>query len=267
MQPQMAELEYPESDGKPMSDNTRQAFWIILLFSNLDARLTDFVAANLLWYPVKGNRKALAPDVMVALGRPKGDRSSYKTWEEGGVQPQIAFEIRSPSNSDEEMTGKLADYDRYGVEEYYHYDPQANVLEVFIRQGGRLTLLPVVGSFDSPLLGLRFVLRREGLIVQDATGQPFRMLNEERAHRERAEAQARQERTGREAAEERAEQERADREAAEERAEQERADREAAEAQARSEHARAEQERAEREAAEARTERLLARLRALGLEE
>lgn len=239
MQPQVAELEYPESDGKPMSDNTRQAFWIILLFSNLDARLACFVAANLLWYPAQGNRKALAPDVMVAFGRPKGHRSSYKTWEEGGVQPQVAFEIRSPSNSDAEMAEKLADYDRYGVEEYYHYDPQADVLEVFIRQDGALRLLPVVGSFDSPLLGVRFVLRRGGLVVQDATGEPFRMLNEERAERVAAEA-------GRAAAESRAAWERAEREAAE-------AEREAAEA--------------ERRAAEARAERLLARLRALGLEE
>ena len=37
MQPQSAEIEYPESDGKPMSDNTLQAFWMILLYDNLDA--------------------------------------------------------------------------------------------------------------------------------------------------------------------------------------------------------------------------------------
>ena len=70
---------------------------------------------------------------------------------------------------------------------------------MYVRQGGRLALLPVVGSFDSPLLGIRFLLRREGMVVLDATGQPFRMLNEERAHRERAEAQARQERAERKA--------------------------------------------------------------------
>lgn len=44
MQPQLAEIEYPESDGKPMWDNTLQADWIILLRTNLDALFADFVA-------------------------------------------------------------------------------------------------------------------------------------------------------------------------------------------------------------------------------
>ena len=202
-QPQLNEIEYPESDGKPMSDNTVQARWIVLLYSNLDLLLPDdFVAADLLWYPEPSYVPGLAPDVMVALGRPKGDRGSYKTWEEGNIQPQIAFEIRSPSNTNKEMRQKLAEYDAYGVEEYYHYDPRPgkNVLEVYLRQGGRLQLQPVVGSFDSPLLGIRFVLLPTGLQILDPAGEPFRFLTEERhlrlaeqAAREAAEARAQQE--------------------------------------------------------------------------
>ena len=187
-----SDLSYPESDGEPMSDNTLQAFWIIFLYNNLNALLPDFVAANLLWYPVRGSRKALAPDVMVALGRPKGHRGSYKVWEEAGVHPQVAFEIRSPSNDDAEMAAKLADYDRYGVEEYYHYDPHRDLLEVFIRQDGALRLMPVVGSFDSPLLGIRFLLRVGGLGLLTPDGQPFRSFEEEQQRARRAEADARQ---------------------------------------------------------------------------
>lgn len=86
------------------------------------------------------------------------------------------------------MVEKLVDYDRFGVEEYYHYDPHHNFLEVFIRQNGHLQLLPVVDSFDSPRLGIRFLLRTTGLQVLDPAGQPFRSLAEERAQRMAAEA-------------------------------------------------------------------------------
>ena len=194
MQPQPAELFYPESDGKPMSDNTLQAYWIIHLFTNLDDLLPDFVAADLMWYPVQGNNRLfLAPDVMVALGRPKGHRGSYQVWREADIQPQVAFEIRSPSNSDAEMARKLADYDRYGVQEYYNYDPDPahNLLEVFIRRDGALRPVPVVGSFDSPLLGIRFLLRTPTLQLLHPDGSPFTSRNEERiranAAQERAE--------------------------------------------------------------------------------
>lgn len=274
MQPQLAEMTYPESDGKPMSDNTLQADWIILLRTNLDALFPDFVAANLLWYPIRNNRKALAPDVLVALGRPKGYRGSYQTWREANLSPQIVFEIRSPSNTNAEMAQKLADYDQFGVEEYYHYDPHHTLLEVFVRQHGHLRLLPVVGSFDSPRLKIRFLLRSTGLQILDPQGQPFRRLEEERAQREIAEHNA-------EIAQKQAEQERLQREAAEAAVLMERQQRATAEAlalQERQQRAVAEalalQERQQRATAEAaaqaereRAERLMARLRALGLED
>jgi len=49
----------------------------------LDAWFRDnpevFVAGNLLWYPMEGQpRVNAAPYVMVAFGRPKGDRDSYR---------------------------------------------------------------------------------------------------------------------------------------------------------------------------------------------
>src|SRR5437667_8569029 len=93
--PTMDGIYYPESDGKPMADNTKQYEWIVTIKENLDGLLPNaFVAADLFWYPVQGNKNIVqAPDVLVAMGRPKGHRSSYKQWEEGGVAPQIVFEI------------------------------------------------------------------------------------------------------------------------------------------------------------------------------
>jgi len=97
------EIIYPDSDGKPMADNTLQADAMTIIYNNLRALYANdpnvFVAIDLLWYPVEGNpRIRVAPDVLVALGRPKGHRGSYKQWEEGGVAPQVVFEVLSPGN-------------------------------------------------------------------------------------------------------------------------------------------------------------------------
>src|SRR5262249_50347025 len=121
-------VEYPDSDGKPMADNTKQARWIVVLFGNLAAlfRARDdvVVACDLFWYPVEGSPEVrVAPDVLVVFGRPKGDRGSYKQWEEGGVPLTVVFEILSPGNTWTEMDDKYAFYEEHGVEEYYVYDP------------------------------------------------------------------------------------------------------------------------------------------------
>ena len=78
-----AEIEYPDSDGQPMSDNTLQFKWIVLIKEGLETLfrhdLNVFVAGDLLWYPEERKPKIRqAPDVMVVLGRPKGERGSYK---------------------------------------------------------------------------------------------------------------------------------------------------------------------------------------------
>jgi Uma2 family endonuclease len=113
---------YPDSDGQPMADNTKQFRWIVLIKENLELLFADnpdvFVAGDLLWYPVEGHPEIrVAPDAMVVFGRPKGDRGSYRQWEEDNIPPQVVFEILSPGNRVKEMTRKLQFYERYGVEE------------------------------------------------------------------------------------------------------------------------------------------------------
>src|SRR5512144_1973287 len=154
---------YPDSDGKPMADNTLQFRWIVTIVGNLEDLYADdlnvFVAGDLLWYPVEGNNKIRsAPDALVAFGRPKGDRGSYKQWEEGGIAPQVVFEVLSPGNTRREMDEKLAFYDRYGVEEYYLYDPDRGRLQGWLRQGEHLVEIGRMHGWVSPRLGLRFEL-------------------------------------------------------------------------------------------------------------
>jgi len=78
-------IVYPDSDGMPMADNTKQFRAIVTIQGNLDAIFRErddvFVAGDLLWYHVEGRPDIRrAPDVMVVFGRPKGDRGSYRQW-------------------------------------------------------------------------------------------------------------------------------------------------------------------------------------------
>ena len=107
---------YPETDGKPMAENTLQFRWIVTLEGGIDfvyhGRPDVFVAGDLLWYPVQGRPDICqAPDTLVAFGRPKGHRGSYKQWEEANIAPQVVFEVLSPGNRKPEMDRKFNFYD------------------------------------------------------------------------------------------------------------------------------------------------------------
>jgi Uma2 family endonuclease len=172
------EISYPDSDGNPMADNTKQFEWIVLIKKNLDLLFRDhpdvFVAGDLLWYPVKGNPKIrTAPDALVAFGRPKGDRGSYKQWEEADIPPQVVFEILSPGNTLVEMERKLLFYDRYGVEEYYIYDPDANTLRGWLRNEYSLDAIESMANWHSPRLGIRFDLSSDELQIFHPDGTRF----------------------------------------------------------------------------------------------
>ncbi len=183
---------YPDSDGKLMADNTKQARWIVILFDNLlalFAGLADvFVAANNLWYPVEGEPEVRqAPDVYVVFGRPRGDRASYKQWEEDNIPLTVAFEILSPGNSYQEMADKFDFYDTYGVEEYYVYDPDSNLLQIYVRKGDVLRRVRRIDGFVSPRLGIRFQLTGPEMTVYHPDGRPFLSFEEVAAQRSRAE--------------------------------------------------------------------------------
>lgn len=154
-------IHYPDSDGLPMSDNTLQFKWIVLIKEGLETLFRHdpnvFVAGDLLWYPEEGQPKVRqAPDAMVAIGRPKGYRGSYKQWAEGGVAPQVVFEVLSPGNRFKDMLRKFQFYDRYGVEEYYIYDPDNGDLEGWCRNAGVFEEVEDFKTFVSPRLGIRF---------------------------------------------------------------------------------------------------------------
>lgn len=195
-------IEYPDSDGLPLSDNTVQFRLITTIHGGLDALLPDtFVAADLLWYPVEGDNKCRrAPDVMVAFGRPKGDRRSYKQWEEDNIAPQVVFEIASDSNTVEELEReKLGFYQQHGVEEYYVNDPERQTLKGWLRQESGLVKIAEMKGWISPRLNVRFELEAGELQLYRPDGERFATYTEilerqqqERARAEQAEAKVQQ---------------------------------------------------------------------------
>lgn len=202
--PTNAAIFYPESDGKPMAENTRQYRYIVLIKEGLeDLFSTDptvAVFADLFWYPVQDHPEIVtAPDVYVVFGRPKGDRGSYQQWREDNVTPQVVFEIWSPSNNTKEKSDKLDYYARYGVQEYYNYDPETGALEGWERHNQQLSRVTTMPGWTSPRLQIRFELRSRDLEVYRPDGRRFltyveqtQLTQQERQAKEKAWAKLRE---------------------------------------------------------------------------
>jgi Uma2 family endonuclease len=164
------EVEYPSSDGKPMAESDLHRKEMMYLIEALGGRYREtpdvYVAGNLFLYYAQGDRKAVvAPDVFLVKGVPKGDRKSFKLWQEGRG-PCFVIEVTSESTRDEDTETKPNRYQRLGVEEYFLHDPLGDYLSPPLRgyrlHGGRYRrMVPEPdGSLVSRATGLR--LRREG---------------------------------------------------------------------------------------------------------
>lgn len=178
-----------------MAENTLQYEWIVTLKGGIDTLITDFVAGDLFWYPVRGEPQTVqAPDVMVALGRPKGHRPSYKQWEEGNVAPQVVFELPPLDYKLPEMLNKILFYQKYGVEEYYILNPDQKVWLGYRRVGDDLVEILGMDGFVSPRLGIRFAYEGDEPVVYRPDGGRFRtfaeLSNAEAEQRARADALA-----------------------------------------------------------------------------
>jgi Uma2 family endonuclease len=162
-------VEYPSTDGEPMAQNTKQYRYITTIQGGLAAMFRDrpdvFVAGDLFWYPIEGDNKTrVAPDVMVVFGRPKGDRDSYRQWEEDNIAPQVVFEILSPSNTLSELVDKSLFYERYGVQEYYIYDPDGGGLYGFVRdESGHLRRVSEMQWLGQSVVGGAFCVGGRGV--------------------------------------------------------------------------------------------------------
>jgi Uma2 family endonuclease len=140
--------------------------WIARIKDTLDRLFRDnpdvFVSTDLPWYPVEGDDQTwLAPDVMVVFGRPKGHRDIYRQCEEGGIAPQVVFEVLPPGSvmdglHELERHGRF--YERFGVEEYYICDAKYHAVDGRHRSGEELPYVHEMERWVSPRLGVWFDL-------------------------------------------------------------------------------------------------------------
>jgi Uma2 family endonuclease len=276
---------YPDCDGQPVAENTLQFQWITTIQGNLNGMFRHtpdvFVAGDLLWYPVRGDATIrVAPDAMVVFGRPRGHRGSYQQWREGGIAPQVVFEVLSPGNRQGEMDDKFAFYDQRGVEEYYIYDPDRVELQGWQRRDGSLQPILTIDGWVSPRLGIRFDMSGPELVICDPSGKRFLTFEElmeqdeqlqqeakaARAETRLAQAQVQEAQAQTRQAQAQVEEAQAQTKQAEARAEHAEVQVEQAQAQTREAQAQAEQAQARAQRGESEIERLAAMLRALGVD-
>ncbi len=124
------DVEYPEGNWIAQSvwhgDAVSQA--TVALKKHFRKRENVLVAMELLVYYERGNDKVcLQPDVQVVFGVQRGNRSSYKVWEEGKVA-DFVLEVTSPSTADKDARHKAQEYARVGVREYWRLDPTGSLL-------------------------------------------------------------------------------------------------------------------------------------------
>jgi Uma2 family endonuclease len=137
IQPLTQVVEYPESDGKPMTETDTHREQMTDLITALQAYFRDdpqvYVAGNLMMYYVEGDpTQSIAPDVFVVRGVPKRNRRIYKVWEEGRA-PDVVIELTSRSTRDQDLGSKRWIYAEIGVREYFLFDPLGDYLKPPLR--------------------------------------------------------------------------------------------------------------------------------------
>jgi Uma2 family endonuclease len=199
--PLQREIDYPESDGRPLGETDWHRREIVDLIYALEKRYENvpdvYVSGNLLMYYIEGdNTKSICPDVFLVEGVAKEERPVYKVWEEG-KGPSLVIEMASKTTWEKDLDEKMETYGRIGVVEYFLFDPVDLYLhprlQGFRLTGGRYYPIPaaVDGSLVSQVTGLRLKLESERLRLMDlASGEKLLWAAEERAARQAAEARA-----------------------------------------------------------------------------
>ena len=181
---QRDDVYYPESDGQPMAETDLHRDEMVDLIHALKRRYRDvpdvYVTGNLFFYYLQGDPRAVvAPDLFLVKGVAKGQRRTYKLWQEGQV-PSLVIEITSDSTRHEDLSKKKLCYERLGIEEYFLHDPYQDYLRPALQgfrwvEGRYQRIEPELGgSLRSLTTGL--LLRIEGLrlrLVDAVNGEPL----------------------------------------------------------------------------------------------
>lgn len=157
-------VEYPTRDGRPVAETPlhyrRLADAAHALFTRYESRPGVYVGVNMMVYDERGNpRRFLSPDVFVAFGVADRERDIYKIWEERA--PSFVLEMTSKSTRKEDER-KMVRYARWGVAEYFLYDPRREYVD------------PPLRGFE--LAGGAYRAKPPGVLANGERGIPSRTL-------------------------------------------------------------------------------------------
>jgi Uma2 family endonuclease len=182
------EILYPETVDSIMPEGILHFLLSVRLTSTLLAFLVNRpdvkVFGNLMLYYEEGEpRKFISPDLMICVGLEKSPTSVYKLWETR-VVPSVVIELASETTWFNDVSNKLAIYQRLGVQEYYVYDIEYKhlpaPLTAYRLESGVLTEIEVVnGRILSESLGLELVDTGETLRFFNPETKEFLMTPEE----------------------------------------------------------------------------------------
>jgi Uma2 family endonuclease len=170
------QIEYPESDGKPMGETDLHRDWMFRILEIFRRRYDGqrvYVASDLLVYYVEGTpTKFVVPDCFVVLDCDPQRRRIFQTWNEHRV-PDVVLEVTSRGTSSTDTVDKPVIYERMGVQEYFLYDPTAASLtpslQGFRLIDGSLQEIPGTnGRLRCKTLGVDLFLRDHDLVIVDS---------------------------------------------------------------------------------------------------
>jgi Uma2 family endonuclease len=183
------EIYYPESDGKPMVETDIHRKLMLYLTNCLEIFLAErenvYVTGNIMFYYVEGEpQEVVSPDVMVCFGVPKGDRTSYKTWEENDVVPSVVIELSSRSTWGKDRVEKKILYELLGVKEYYIFSPKIKknepILLAYKLENSVFVPITIENNrVPSEILGLELVMTDGTLRLFDLNTRSFLKTQEE----------------------------------------------------------------------------------------
>ena len=185
---------YPLEDGMSQRENHQKetSYWCDVLQRQFPWAT---VCSDLPMHYRRGDgNRAVVPDLLLALSAPwRGDRSSYKLWE--NPVPDLVMEMLSPGNWREDDGPKRRTYEHVGVREYWLFDEGGRHLSAplvgYRLYGGRYrrTAANAAGRLPSDVLGLELHVHGGRVRFHDpATGRDLQTSDEDAEGRAAAEA-------------------------------------------------------------------------------
>ena len=125
---------FPDSDGEPLGETDWHIKALLETLETLQRHFADrpevYIAGdNFIYWNESSPRVCISPDVYVVHGAGNQPRRAFQTWVEGGLTPNVVFEITSRGTKEKDFEQKFFLYEQeLRVPEYFLFDPEGDYL-------------------------------------------------------------------------------------------------------------------------------------------